>query len=524
VSLCINDVVLSNVLHSIIVTVLSENLLYGQIPDELSSMPSLQVFSAFRSEKSGPRLSGSLPSFNKAPQLTRLYLQENEIRGSIPPDFLSASLSAKEVFMSYNSLTGAVPSDLDSIPGLNLQLEGNQLSELPTGFCDNDDWMEGAVQTNGCDAILCSPGSASQIGRAANESTLCANCTRASSAIYYGSTSCEGPPRDRDILVNLYNALNGDNWFRNDFWGTTIGVCDWYGIGCINGQVVAINLRANNLNGLPGPDLFFLRELQILWLYSNPITFSFENVGSARKLQDLRLDSTNLHSIHGIGAATSLIVLDVRFTAVKGIFPRELLQLINLRTLSLGGNGLTGTLPSSFANLRLLNSLGLDSNHFTGQLPSFDDMHFLETLNLANNAFTGAISKRFLDKLATVGDNIYINLAQNQITGVVPEELSRFQKLSLYLRENRVLGLPLSLCDSYRWNDGDVGNFGCDAIMCKPGTANEHGRRRAGFPCVSCPDARYYGETACNSVSSSSRLKSLAVTTVGLGVILLVLL
>ena len=486
--------------------VLSENLLFGQIPNELSSMPNLQIFSAFRREKSGPRLFGSLPPLGKLPQLTDLYLQGNEIDGTIPANFLSSSRSAQVVILSSNLLTGEVPSDLASLPSLNLQLEGNQITNFSPAICENKDWMNGTVGLYGCNAFLCPPGSTSPVGRTTNASTVCENCTQASQAPYFGSVTCEAPPNNRDILMNLYYATSGDNWIRNDFWGSSTTVCDWYGIACVNGDVVEINLRGNNLVGLPGTDLFHLKELKILWLYSNPITISFENIGSARKLQDLRLDATHLHSLHGIGAASSLVSLDIRFTAAKGPFPSEIFQLTNLRTLSMSGNAFAGTLPNSFSSLRFLVSLRLDSNDLTGRLPAFDDMNFLRSLDLSRNSLTGSMSRNFFDKVAS-SEYVFINLAQNQISGVIPEELDRFKDATLYLTDNRILGLPLTLCDNEEWNKGDVGDFGCDGIMCKPGTANEFGRRRSESSCISCPDARHYGETSCNSSALTQKIR-----------------
>lgn len=475
-------------------------------------MPNLQVFSAFRTEKSGPRLSGSLPSFDKAPQLSDLYLQGNELQGSIPKNFVSASKSIEMIKLSSNLLTGAVPSDLASIPNLFLELDGNQIEEFPSSFCEKNDWMGGAIKTYNCDGFLCPPGTASQIGRAVNASTVCQNCTREGVAPYYGTTSCDGPPNDREILMNLFYALHGDNWIRNDFWGSTSDFCDWYGIGCINGQIVIINLRGNNLKGLPGPDLFYLRELKVLWLYSNPITFSFENIGSARKLQDLNLDATNLHTLHGISAATSLVSFSARFTSVRGQFPEDLLPLSNLRTLSLSGNRLTGTLPASFEPLKFLVSLNLNSNQLTGKLPSFEEMPFLSNVDLSNNKFTGPISRHFLERLSSEIVPT-IALSRNQITGVVPQEFYRFGEMNLYVTDNYLLGLPLTLCYNADWNGGAVGDFGCDGIMCKPGTYNEAGRsKKLGTSCRPCASATYYGETVCGVKSAAPRPQRTATT------------
>lgn len=288
-------------------------------------------------------------------------------------------------------------------------------------------------------------------------------------------------------------------------------VCNWYGIGCSEGHIIEINLRGNNLVGVLNPDLFYLRELKILWLYSNPMSFSFENIGSAKKLEDLRLDSTRLHSLRGIGAATSLISFDARFTKVRGQFPEDILLLTNLRSLSLGNNAITGSLPQSFADLKFLTSLSLDSNVLSGKLPSFDDMHFLQSLDLSDNEFTGSISKDLFALLSTSTEPS-ITLTNNLLTGVVPEEIGRFDRLTIYLTGNNILGLPLTLCYNDMWNDGDVGDFWCDAIMCKPGTYNDYGRKTRYTPvCKSCENAAYFGTTTCaadNSGTTSQTIES----------------
>ncbi len=487
-------------------------------------MPSLEVLALFRREKSGPRLSGSLPSLNKLPQLTDLYLQGNAIRGSIPEDFLSSSRSLEVVRLGSNMLTGKLPEGLGTVPMLSLEIEDNMINGFPEKFCENKNWMEGAVDAFGCDAILCSPGSASPLGRVTATTGVCTKCPREGAANFYGSTSCDGSRSEREILVNLFNTLKGNTWHHNDFWGSTADICDWYGIGCVEGHVAIINLSGNNLKGLPGPDLFSLPELRTLWLYSNPIEFSFENIGSAKKLEDLRLDSTMLHSLHGISSATSLISFDAGFASLRGFLPeREILALKNLRTLKLNNNNLTGTLPKSFASLKYLVFLRVDSNQISGKLPTFDDMNFLEYLDASSNRFDGPIPRKFLDRLdANLKPTVH--LSENQLTGVVPQEFDRFAEMSLYLSGNQILGLPMVLCDNKEWNNGNVGSYGCDAILCKPGSSNSQGRRTPDLQCQPCFSASYYGDTSCPGEMSSGIRSTLSFFAIALLILVVCLL
>ena len=50
----------------------------------------------------------------------------------------------------------------------------------------------------------------------------------------------------------------------------------------------------------------------------------------------------------------------------------------------------------------------------------------------------------------------------------------RFDDLTLYVRDNKITQLPAALCDADNksWNQRDVTFFGCDGLMCPPGTAS----------------------------------------------------
>ena len=84
----------------------------------------------------------------------------------------------------------------------------------------------------------------------------------------------------------------------------------------------------------------------------------------------------------------------------------------------------------------------------------------------------------------------------------------------IYLRDNKFTELDGSLCnsDNQGWNLRGVKMFGCDAIMCPPGTANFHGRQSSGNePCLKCDsNTDLYGQITCNGLpleaSSSSRI------------------
>ena len=56
--------------------------------------------------------------------------------------------------------------------------------------------------------------------------------------------------RDRDVLVALYWATDGDNWRNSDNWLTEAPISMWHGVTTDkNGRVIELDLWGNNLSG-----------------------------------------------------------------------------------------------------------------------------------------------------------------------------------------------------------------------------------------------------------------------------------
>jgi hypothetical protein len=53
------------------------------------------------------------------------------------------------------------------------------------------------------------------------------------------------------ILYDLYDSTDGDNWYFNTNWKSDLPLENWYGVDIYdNGQVHLINLDSNNLHGM----------------------------------------------------------------------------------------------------------------------------------------------------------------------------------------------------------------------------------------------------------------------------------
>lgn len=466
------------------------------------------MISLYRRSKPGPKLSGNLTAFDQAPHLTDLFLDHNDIGGTIPPNFLTYSIDAQNILLSFNELTGTIPIQIGFFPALDIELEGNQISGFDQSFCDKSKWMLGQVADFKCDAILCPPGTAAAIyGRAmvdVNKSTrneTCVPCLSQAAAKYYGSTTCNLPVNVKTALIALYNSCNGNNWIYKNLWTSTVDYCNWDGIGCNDRkQVVLINLSANNLTGTIPEALFQISTLERLWLHSNPISFQFPSTTLTTNLQELRLDNTGLASLKGIGVLTSLVTLHLEHNLIQGQFNYELFNLTNIRALFLGDNGISGTFPADIEQLSYLNTLSLRDNGIEGNLPGFEKVRDLTIVDLSNNKFTGTIPSSFFYGLSSFAP-LQIELSGNTLSGTIPSSLSRFQNLTIYLRDNLFDGIPSDLCDKVKWNGGDVAEFGCDAIMCPPKTYSPLGRAHQNTRCVECSTASNYGQSKCASAA-----------------------
>ena len=114
---------------------LNENNLVGQLPSDLRLLPSLRYICM-----NGNRLTGTLPSF--LPQLTRLDLWDNALKGGIPTSYTTMT-DLVSLRVGKNSLTGNIPEELGILTKLtSLSLEANSLTGKVPDSIWNLDKME----------------------------------------------------------------------------------------------------------------------------------------------------------------------------------------------------------------------------------------------------------------------------------------------------------------------------------------------------------------------------------------------
>ncbi|KAK1691812.1 hypothetical protein QYE76_008509 [Lolium multiflorum] len=143
-------------LKGLTVLVMQKKSLTGHIPDTLGNLPNMSLLSL-----SNNKLSGEIPhSIGKLERLTEIYFMENNLTGqmpaslkgcknllllnlssnsfigSIPWEILSISTLSKGLDLSYNQLSGNIPSQIGHLMNLNsLSISNNQLSgEIPSAL------------------------------------------------------------------------------------------------------------------------------------------------------------------------------------------------------------------------------------------------------------------------------------------------------------------------------------------------------------------------------------------------------
>ena len=434
---------------------LSENRLSGTIPTELGNLINLERLFLW-----GNQLSGTIPSeLGYLTDLTILALSDNRLSGAIPPE-LGNLINLEALGLWGNELSGTVPPELENLSGLTqLYLADNRL-----GGCLPEIWRD--IEDSDLDEI--------------------------------GLQFCS----DRDVLVTLYEATDGDNWLENENWLSNRPIEEWYGVIVDDsGRVIGLYLSENELSGTTPPELGYLTKLEELDLAKNELRGTIPpELGNLSKLTLLYLYSNQLSGSIPVELSdfSKLEQLVLSWNRLGGMIPLELSKLSELEMLVLSGNQLSGTIPSELGNLTQLKGLALHVNRLIGKIPvELTKLSGLEWLFLADNRLTGCVPEVWqdveendLDEVdlpictdedalialyqATDGVNwvsnqnwlsddpigtwygvitdendrvIELNLSENELNGTISSELGHLTHLEvLYLSENQLSGtIPSAL-------------------------------------------------------------------------------
>ncbi len=249
---------------------------------------------------------------------------------------------------------------------------------------------------------------------------------------------------DKDALVAIFDATDGDGWDESSTWGGRKPIGEWAGVTTDeDGRVVGLDV---NLGGaeIP-PELGHLTHLTTLTLSGVSGALPPE-LGYLANLTGLDLSDNRLCGKlpPELGSLASLQSLNLGGNQLSGDIPPELGGLGSLQVLNLAENQLSGSLPPELGSLASLQSLNLESNQLSGDiLPELGGLGSLQVLNLAENQLSGSLPP----ELGGLGSLQVLNLAENQLSGSLPPELGSLASLqSLNLESNQLSGdIPLEL-------------------------------------------------------------------------------
>ncbi|MGD2085931.1 MAG: hypothetical protein PVH61_07090 [Candidatus Aminicenantes bacterium] len=263
------------------------------------------------------------------------------------------------------------------------------------------------------------------------------------------------PAKEREALIALYNATNGDSWTDNSGWKTpplhTDGFAmpgtenTWDGITVSGDHVTEIDLLKNQLSGSIPAELGNLSNLEGLDLGVNQLSGSIPaELGNLSNLEDLWLDSNQL----------------------SGSIPPKLGNLSNLEVFSLGENQLNGIIPGELGNLGNLQALLLYENQLSGSLPpELGNLSNLEELYLGGNRLSGSIPP----ELGNLSNLYELGMSFNQLTGNIPTSLTNLTNLSeLYIRHNCLYTDDPDLRAWLNSFDSDWESYQCEGEKDKP--------------------------------------------------------
>ncbi len=306
---------------------LYRNNLTGPIPPELGNLDNLTELMLFENRLTGP----IPPELGDLANLTTLYLNANHLTGSIPGNLQNLGrLDYFQIDENDGLCTPGTRSFVDWIEGLDLYWGQHcndrdvtvlkSLYETASGgnWSNSDGWNSSAALAEWHGVTVDSLGRVVTLDLAGNglsgrlpatlgsltrltelliadnalsgrlprsladlslrkldyaETGLCYPPEESFRQLLNGTESHTGtgvqcsPISERDILVEIYDALGGPEWVNNHNWLTDAPLGDWHGVEVNDqGRVVALSLYRNQLHGAIPPVLGSLSDLVRLQL------------------------------------------------------------------------------------------------------------------------------------------------------------------------------------------------------------------------------------------------------------------
>ncbi|KAL9250594.1 Brassinosteroid LRR receptor kinase-like protein [Drosera capensis] len=400
---------------------LGSNGFQGEIPDSLAQACEglIELNISFNN------VSGSIPSgFGSCSNLQVFDVSYNNLSGVLPVDLFKNMVSLKRLMLGFNNFVGVLSSSVLGIQGLEVfDLSSNNVSgAIPSGFCRN--------------------------GRASLRE------------LYLQNNLITGP-----IPPSLGNCT----------------------------QLVSLDLSFNYLSGMIPSSLGSLPLLEDLIVWMNQLQGEIpQELMYIKSLKNLIMDYNQLTGSIPLGLSncTGLSWISLSNNQLSGQIPSWVGQLDKLVILKLGNNSFQGNIPPELGDCKSLLWLDLNSNMLNGTIPDtlakqsgnmpgglvlgkkyvyLRNDGSKECHGAGNLLEFGGIRQESLDRIPTRrscnftriyrgdtaatfnhnGSMIFLDLSYNALEGSIPKELGEMYYLSIMnLAHNNLSGpIPEELGD-----------------------------------------------------------------------------
>lgn len=348
------------------------------------------------------QIAGALPSTLEYMRTIEMDLSSNRFSGPVPK--LPINLTSLDI--SKNNLSGPLPSDIGASALASLVLYGNSLSgSIPSYLCKMQSLELLDISRNKITGPLpdCAINSSSA-------NSTCMNIINIS--LRNNNISGQFP----SFFKNCKNLVFLD-LAENQLSGT---LPTW--IGGKLPSLVFLRLRSNSFSGHIPIELTSLAGLQYLDLAHNNFSGCIPNSLAKFHRMTLEQDKEDRFSgaiRYGIGINDNDLVNYIENITVvtKGqerLYTGEIVYMVNI---DLSSNNLTGEIPEEIISLVALTNLNLSWNSLSGQIPEkIGSLSQLESLDLSHNVLSGGIPS----SIASLTYLSHMNLSYNNLSGRIP--------------------------------------------------------------------------------------------------------
>ncbi|PIN23330.1 Serine/threonine protein kinase [Handroanthus impetiginosus] len=407
---------------------LSYNNFTGFIPKELSNLSRLQVLNFIFNS-----LTGEIPhGFFNLSSIEEVQLTANNLQGGLPKDMCNGISRLSVLSVSMNLLSGQIPFDIYKCSELTvLSLSANHFSgSLPSSIGRLKKLQRLYVGVNSFQGGV--PSSLHNLSRLRVLSMPGLSLTGQIPSFIFNMSSLE-------VIQFANNSLSGSLPLYHNL-----------------PNLERLYLESNMLTGKPLDKIQEFKRLQVISLSENKFTGEIpKSFGNLTMLKYLYLsDNSFTGELPSELGNLDLVDIDVSYNGLSSPLPFSIfnistikmlslsansfseqlpstfgLSLPNLQGLDLGDNELYGVIPSSINNASSLTILSMGPNNFTGSVPNLGNLKLLKNLYLSSNDLTGEYPNKelgFLSSLTSCRNLPYIDLAFNQLNGLLPPSIGNF--------------------------------------------------------------------------------------------------